>query len=259
MRELDCLDLYFDAAFYDEEFAERKFEIPFYQRLAERCKGPILEVACGTGRLTIPLAVAGHQIKGLDVSEQMLQMARQKAQREGVDIEWFRQDCRAMELGRQFHLIFSATNSMQHLLDTASVEAFLRSAADHIQPGGLLLIDVMNPDVRRLARGPEDRYLQKTFKDTAGDHIEVEAASRYKADDQILHFDLTYRRGHEVIKEKSVNMRCFFPQELMSLCNHNGWHVSKRCGDYDDSPFTAASPKQLLLCELGDWSLNQRS
>lgn len=54
MRELDCLELYRDAAFYDEEFAEREFEIPFCQRLAKRCGGPILEVACGTGRLTIP-------------------------------------------------------------------------------------------------------------------------------------------------------------------------------------------------------------
>ena len=84
MRELDCFELYRDAAFYDEEFAEREFEIPFYRRLANRCGGPILEVACGTGRLTIPLAMGGHQIAALDVSEPMLRLAKQKAQIEGV-------------------------------------------------------------------------------------------------------------------------------------------------------------------------------
>ena len=87
MRELDCLELYRDAAFYDEEFAEREFEIQFYQRLAKRCGGPILEVACGTGRLTIPLAMAGHQIVGLDVSEPMLRLAKQKAVRSKYSAE----------------------------------------------------------------------------------------------------------------------------------------------------------------------------
>lgn len=252
MGDSDCLDLYRDAEFYDAEFSAREFEIPFYRRWAARCGDPILEVACGTGRLTIPIAEDGRAIVGLDVSGPMLSLAARKSAERGLAVEWVHQDCREMRLDRKFSLIFAATNAMQHLLDRESAEAFLRSAAAHVRPDGFLVLDVFNPDVRRLARGPQERYVQKTFADAAGNRIEVEASSRYLAETQILHFDLTYRRGTEVVRTKSVDMRCFFPEELLALCHHNGWRVTDRFGDYDETPFTSASPKQLLVCRLAN-------
>ena len=248
MIPCDCLDVYEDAVFYDLEFAARDTEIPFFLRHARAAGGPVLEVACGTGRLTLPIAREGIDITGIDISAPMLEQARVKSAAENLDVEWLEQDCRSMSPGRQFALIFSATNAMQHLLDVDSACAFLRSAREALLPDGRLIIDVFNPSPAKLLRPASERYLHKTITASEGNTIRVETASSYQADRQILHFDLYYLNGSEVLRTKSVNMRCFFPEELLALCKFNGLEVVARFGNYDESPFTADSPKQILIC-----------
>src|SRR5258706_10067042 len=113
MKPLDCMDIYEDAEFYDQEFTNRGHEIPFFLKQAKLAAGPVLEVACGTGRLTLPLAREGIDITGLDVSRPMLECARRKAETEDLTIVWLERDCRLINSERQFALIFSATNAMQ--------------------------------------------------------------------------------------------------------------------------------------------------
>jgi SAM-dependent methyltransferase len=254
MTPLDCLDLYEDAEFYDAEFSVRDFEIPFYLEQAGQANGPVLEVACGTGRITLPIARGGVDISGLDVAAPMVAQARQKSAKEGLAVEWFIQDCRAMQLPRQYALLFSATNAMQHLLELESVNAFLQSARCALLPGGRLILDVFNPDPAKLARGSGSRYLHKTFVSPSGESIQVEAASHYRADSQILHFDLFYLRAGELLRTKQVNMRCFFPEELRALCHFNGLTIERRLGDYEGREFGPKSPKQLLLCRVREES-----
>src|SRR5579862_1306178 len=144
MKPLDCLDVYADAEFYEQEFATRGHEIPFFLQQAELSKGPVLEVACGTGRITLPIARAGIEITGLDVSRPMLDLARRKAEAENLAVAWIEQDCRQINCAQSFPLIFSATNAMQHLCDLDSVNAFLTSARHALRPSGTLIIDVFN-------------------------------------------------------------------------------------------------------------------
>ena len=222
MNPLDCLDLYEDAEFYDAEFAGRDRELPFLRKYAAQARGPVLEVACGTGRLTLPLAREGADISGLDVSRPMLERARKKSAAEGLRVEWIEQDCRAMDFAPKFALIFSATNAMQHLLDLDSACAFLGAARRSLAPEGRLILDVFNPNPAKLARTSDARYLHKSIPQPDGGNIQVEAASTYHADTQILHFDLFYMRAGELLRTKQVNMRCFFPEELRALCHFTG-------------------------------------
>lgn len=252
MTPLDCLDLYEDAEFYDAEFATRDLEIPFFRKQARQAGGPVLEVACGTGRITLPIARDGVNVTGLDVSCPMLERARRKAATEGLNLEWIEQDCRVMNLTRRFSLIFSATNAMQHLLDFESACAFLQSARDLLAPGGQLILDVFNPDFAKLARTSAARYLHKTIAMSDGSSIRVEAASEYYADTQILHFDLFYLRGDQLIRTKRVNMRCYFPEELLALCRCNGLEIVNRFGGYYEGPFSTASAKQILICQRAE-------
>lgn len=246
MSDAETLALYEDAAFYDVEFATREHELPFFRRAAARTGGPILEVACGTGRLTVPLAEDGHEIVGLDLSAPMLERARKRAAAHGVTIQWVHADCRTMAIGRRFALIFSATGAMQHLLDFEAARAFLAAARDHLAPGGTLILDVFNPDIRKLARPPIS-YRFKQFTDAAGETITVDATSRYAADVQQLRFNLEYRIGDRLVREKRVTMRCFFPEELLALCRNAGFEVAARYGDYEESPFTADSARQIVV------------
>ncbi len=245
---MDCLELYNDAEFYDLEFAARELEIPFYRKHARQAGGPLLEVACGTGRLTLPIARDGGEITGLDISRPMLEQARLKAASEGLRVEWIEQDCRDMRLDKSFALIFSAANAMQHLLDAKSACDFLQSARRLLRPDARLILDVFNPNPAKLVRPATKRYLQKTIVMPSGETIQVEAASEYQSSTQVLRFDLYYLKDGQTLRTKRVNMRCFFPEELLTLCRLNGLEVVDRFSNYDESPFGDDSPKQILFC-----------
>jgi 2-polyprenyl-3-methyl-5-hydroxy-6-metoxy-1,4-benzoquinol methylase len=247
MKPLDCQEIYADAEFYEHEFGQRAHEIPFYLKHARLANGPVLEVGCGTGRLTLPIARDGIPVTGLDLSRPMLEIARRKAELENLSVAWLEQDCRQIAAGK-FALIFSATNAMQHLHDLESVNAFLTSARNALHDNGTLILDVFNPNPAKLARPFTSRYLHKVFSDANGNEIRVEAASQYHTATQILNFTLSYFRDGTLLRTKEVNMRCFFPEELLALCRFNGLTLIQRAGDYDESPFTHESPKQILFC-----------
>jgi len=248
MKPLDCLPLYEDAEFYDEEFRERDHEIPFYLRQAKAGAGPVLEIACGTGRLTLPIAAAGVEIAGVDASAEMIAQARRKAIDAKLAVDWHVQDVRCMELHRRFALIFVATNALQHLEDLSSLHAFFDRMRAHLNPDGILILDVNNPSVAKLTRKLGAPYARKSFYLSDGQRIDVEADSEYLADVQVLHFILTYRHEGQVVRTKDVRMRCFFPAELLALCELGGFEILTRFGSYDETPFTADSPKQIILC-----------
>jgi SAM-dependent methyltransferase len=260
MKSLDCLPLYEDALFYDEEFQERKHEIPFYLRQAEASGGPVLEIACGTGRLTLPIAAAGIAIAGVDASAAMIEEARRKALAANLTVDWYVQDARSMKLGRDFRLAFIATNALQHLQDLASLRAFFSRVRAHLRPDGLLIIDVFNPSISKLNRRFGAPHSHKSFSLSDGRRVQVEVDSEYVPDAQVFHFVLTYRHNGQIIRTKDVRMRCFFPEELIALCELGRFQVVKRFGDYDETPFQESSPKQLVLCrprvggDLGVWA-----
>jgi SAM-dependent methyltransferase len=253
MRDLDCLALYEDAEFYDLEFRDRSDDVAFYRRWASAAHGPVLEIACGTGRITLPLARAGAAMTGLDVSEPMLARARAKAAAEGLAISWHLADARAFELGQRFDRVFMAANALQHLHDLESHQALFRCVRRHLAPGGRFVIDVFNPNVAKLARSKEVRYLFKTLTDGAGGPIRVEAASHYDDALQVLHFTLSYLApGGTLLRTKEVAMRCLFPQELALLVRHAGFVVERAWGGHDERPFGPGAPKQILECRISD-------
>lgn len=251
MKPLDFLPLYEDAAFYDAEFATRDHELPFYRRLALEAGGPVLELCCGTGRITLPLAEAGVDITGVDVAPAMIARARERAAAARLEVPFHLADIRTLALpgpARRFRLAFIATNALQHLHDLDSIAAFFERAAAHLEPGGRLVLDVFNPSVKKLARTADQPYLFKRFALADGRTVEVEAASEYLPATQLLHFTLRYRHRGELLLAKDVRMRCFFPDELLALCRLGGFEVLERLGDYDRRPFDDSAPRQLLVC-----------
>jgi SAM-dependent methyltransferase len=249
MGDPDCLAIYDDAAFYDLEFRGRADDLDFYTRRALAAGGAVLEVACGTGRITLPLARAGVDVTGLDVSAPMLALARRKADAEGLRVEWVHADGRDFELAKTFRLVFVAANALQHLLDAESVDAFFQCTRRHLDSDGRLIVDVFNPDVAKLSRGPEVRYPFKEIPVAGGPPVRVEACSRYDAAEQVLRFELHYAdAGGRPLRVKRVAMRCFFPLELDRICRANGFAVEEKFGNYDGQPFAGGSPKQIVVC-----------
>jgi SAM-dependent methyltransferase len=246
------MEVYEDAEFYDLEFASRNVEIPFFLRHARLSKGPVLDIACGTGRITLPIAREGIDVIGIDISHSMLELARRKSAAEGLSIDWIQQDCRRMLLPRKVGLAFMATNAMQHLLDRDSVLAFLESTRRSLQPNGRLILDVFNPEPSKLERPAGNRHSHKRILSPDGEQILVEVETAYDPETRILQFDLVYLLGGNLLRTKHVNLRCFFPEEILELCDSGHFRVCERYGDYEEQPFVSTSPKQILVCDVRD-------
>jgi len=240
---------YRDGRLYDVMNAELVEDADFFVTEAGICGGPVLEVACGTGRIAIPIARQGIDITGLDISEGMLSEARRKAARAGVKAEWVRADCRNFTLSRKFKLIFIAFNSMQHLHDLNSLELFFANVRSHLAPGGTFIIDVFNPSVAILARDRGQRYHVMDLTDPhSGKSASIDESITYDAATQVnrvkWYFSFADQRDYRV---DDLQMRCFYPQELDALVKYNGFSIVKKFGYFDRSEFKSDSPKQILL------------
>jgi len=250
MKPPDCLDIFNDGELYDIQQQKMTCDIPFYISQALKFGGPVLELACGTGRLAIPIAEAGLEIRGLDISEPMLVMARQKAADKNLKIEFIRADCRDFDLNRKFNLIFVAFNSITHIHDGESIKAFFSSVRKHLSAEGRFIIDVFNPDLKILMRDPSQRYpaLEYSLPEN-NETVIITENNVYDRSTQINRIKWYYKIGdREDARIDNLNMRIFYPQELDALLEFNGFEMEVKYGDFDESLFNSDSPKQLVIC-----------
>jgi SAM-dependent methyltransferase len=249
MKPVDCMEIFSDGRHYDLQTQRFVEDIPFYLRQIRKYGEPVLELACGTGRITIPIAEQGIRITGLDVSEPMLSQAKRKAAEKRVSIKWVQSDCRDFKLDERFNLIFFPFNSIVHLHDLESIEACFSCVRKHLASEGRFIIDVFVPGFQYLARDPTKRYPVAEYTDPDGrGRVVMTESNVYDCAKQINRIKWYYHIGQdakEIVKEN--NMRMFYPQELDALLHYNGFMIESKFGNYDESSFTSDSPKQLII------------
>ena len=248
MKPIDCHDLYSNGRRYDLK-TDFKDDIPFYLHQIDKYGDPVLELMCGTGRLTIPIAEKGVNVVGVDASEQMLNHAKSKASEKGLDIQWVLGDVRDFKLEKLFNMIFIPINSITHLHDWESLEACFRCVKEHLTPAGCFIIDVFSPSLKMLMRDSNNRYPVARYEDPdSGDKVIVTENNVYDDASQINHIKWYHQIGDCEEQVVENNMRILFPQELDALLHYNGFVIEHKFGNYDQSPFDSASPKQLVVC-----------
>ena len=254
LQRMQERELYCDARRYDLVMGEYAVGdmLEFYRRQVSHYGQPVLELACGTGRLTIPLAEDGVDIVGLDISPHMLELAEEKARGRHLRIPFVRGDVRAFDLGRKFKFIFIPAQSLSHLHQRDELESCFACVRQHLAEGGRFLIELFNPSVKLLAREPEQHYPvgRGEYKEAdGGGRIVVTARARYDAATQVNHIRYYFQsegRGGEVL---SFEMRQFFPQEIDALLVYNRLRIERKYGNYEEAAFSNDSPKQLIVCQ----------
>jgi SAM-dependent methyltransferase len=242
-------DFYDHPALYDA-LPPVRAHLPYYAELARQASGDILELACGTGQLTVPLASAGLRITGLDLSEPMLCIARERAAAANASVEFVLGDMRSFSLGRQFALIFIARNSLLHLHSTDDILAAFAKVRQHLAPGGIFAYDIFNPNVHLLARPAGPRFPVMQVETEAFGQLSVEQTNDYDAATQV-----GYARWYVSAPGKpdawvlSLDLRNIFPQELPLLLAAAGFHLKSRAEDFVQTPFNSASRMQVCLCQ----------
>jgi SAM-dependent methyltransferase len=261
----DNLEEYADPVDYDRQYSSDT-GVAFYSALAWEAGGPVLEIACGTGRVAIPIARQGFAVTGLDVVPAMLDRARFKAEAAGLSVRWVEDDARRFDLdSERFRLIFLTGNAFQAFLTNADQEALLGRVRAHLHDEGLFAFETRNPRWRTSEGRDEDPdglfvYLETRAEEEAlpphtdahGREVRESRSRTYDHVAQVLHWT-SYRRWHEGgaqerTKTTRIALRYTFPQELAALLHHNGFTIARRYGDWDGEPLTAASPSIIVVC-----------
>jgi SAM-dependent methyltransferase len=250
---------YADAALYDYEYRHRRADVNFYRQLAGEALGSggrVLELACGSARVTTGLLRAGHHVVGLDVSLPMLRQAAARIARLGKPAHarsaLVCADMRSFALGTRFPVAIMAFNAFEHLYTRVEVRECLARVRAHLEPGGRLMFDVQNPDLRWLSRDPHKRWARTRFTHPrTGRRMIYSTNHEYDPISQIVVIRLYYEpapgtRGKpEVI---TLSQRKFFPAELEALLDANGFAVKARYGDFHGTPLDVDSDTQLIVC-----------
>ncbi len=237
---------YLDAERYDQYYG--MYAEPhdwLIERLLER--NSVMELACGTGRIAIPLAQRGLLVTGIDYSKPMLDLARKKARETRVEIELALCDFRNFDLGRKFGSILLLSNALWHVHRRSDFEAMIQCVQRHLEPDGLFVLDVFVPGLNVLNRDPRQRYPFGTYTDReTGEQIEVTQTYVHEQDTQISRIVQYKGMTDEIVG--GLNLRMYFPQELDALLEYNGMRIDEKYGDWDQAPFASSSKHQLYLC-----------
>ena len=222
--------------------------IPYYVELARRAAGEVLELACGTGQLTLPIAREGVRIVGLDLSAPMLDIARGRAR--GAPVEYVPGDMRDFDLGRRFGLVFIGRNSLLHLHSTEDLLAAFAAIRRHLAPGGIFAFDIFNPNVRLLARPAGQRFSAFQRETETFGTLSVEETTDYDSATQVGRARwYVSAPGNRDGWEMQLDLRNIFPQELPLLLAAGGFRLKSRASDFENTPFHSASRTQVCLCE----------
>jgi SAM-dependent methyltransferase len=223
--------LYAHAPFYRMLHDERRGDLPFYLE-ATAGRGRVLEYGVGTGRVALPMARRGQRVVGVDVSAEMLASfaadlrAEAPAVRERVRL--VHADARTLVLPERFDAITCPYNGIAHHHGLAELGAFLERVRQHLEPGGVLVFDVLVPDPRLMLGSTSEipwfRDPESGVPCRATERIEYEPLT------QVLTITTTTRamEGERPPVELVLRLRLLFPEETRLLLRHHGLEVLRR-------------------------------
>ena len=187
----------------------------------------LLDLACGHGRISIPLAERGLRVTGLDLSEPSLELARENAAAAGVDVELVHGDMRELPWEAEFDVVVNVFSSFGYFDDDAEDERVLGQVARALTPGGRFLLDTVN--VLALAR----RYQRRLWQEHGDGVMTMEhdfdlIRGRQRTNWTIIRADGS--RAH-----LDHDLRAYAPWELVAMVERAGLSFERAYGGFDGS------------------------
>jgi SAM-dependent methyltransferase len=250
------------ATIYDAIYADRDDAGFWRAMVAAAGGGPILELGCGTGRVLLPLARAGFEITGLDLSAEMLERCRAKLQAELPEVRervrLLRADMTSFDLGHRLVAIICPFAGFQQLRTVEQQLACLERCRSHLLPHGRLVLDLPNPDpsppsfaqdrqgdgeaTAELVEWTEGRRIRWWMTVTGYDRLQQ--CNECEVTYEVIEADGATRRVTE-----TISLRYTFRYELEHLLFRAGFRIVTLFGDYDRSPFADGSPALIVVAE----------
>lgn len=244
------------AEYYDLEHGDIQEDIPTWLDFARAADGPVLDLACGTGRVLLPLAQAGYAVTGVDISPEMLERARAKASSLALHHKprLLLGDVRDLDIEppTSFGLAIVALNSLMHLATQEEQRRALACAGAHLVPGGRLVFDLFNPDVvvDEAKDGQLFLHCLHYLGDTRSHLLHFQSPRTDRAGQTIQmhnYYDEIAPDGNVRRTLAPFRLRYLTQAEVRLLVPAAGLELDAVYGDYDLSPFTTDSPRLVVV------------
>lgn len=245
------------ARYYDGDYRNYVEDLELISALAEDCGGPVLELGCGTGRVMLPLAEQNHSVVGIDISPDLLAIARQKVEQSGCHnrVRLVQDDIRTVRLPDQnFTFAYCVSNTLMHCNTQADQIQLLQTAHVHLQPGGLLLLDLFNPDLVGIAEVAGLCELADTWEDKQHNtQIMKWSVRSLDAAEQLQETLFIYEeidsQGNSNKTICPFTLRYLWPAEGKLMLESVGFELLSIWGDFDGTPHDSGSERLIFLAK----------
>ena len=239
-------DIYLNPDLYDALHQNIETDKNVITHYAKKCNGSVLEIACGTGRLSKFIIDLGLTYTGIDNSQPFLDISVKNLGKKGT---FLLHDMRDFNLNKKFDFIFIGFNSFLHNLTDQDALSCLTSIKTHLNEGGLFLVSIFQPDPSFLFR---DEYLHeaRTFFDYQGKQCRMMERNSFNDETQINR--LTWQLeidGYLSEEIYSFKQRMYYPHKMDLLFQETGFSIQEKFGDWDMSPIDEDSPLQIYVCK----------
>lgn len=232
---------YVDPALYDVVYSWYHDDLAFYVDLAKAARGPVLEVACGTGRILLPTAAAGVDIDGIDLEPAMISRLKAKAAAVPLKVRVSVADMRDFTMPRRYRLITIPFRAFMHLPATEDQIRALRCIREHLEPGGSLVMNVFYPNHAYIAEHRDRRLPEREFAHpVTGRLIALWSTQRYDIVQQTLSSDRevieTREDGETMTHRYRFTLRWVYRFEMELLLRAAGFTRWDVRGGFDGRP-----------------------
>jgi len=241
------------------------FDLPFYLEQVRGLTSPILELMCGTGRVSIPLLAAGARLTCVDLSAEMLRLLQAKLEQRRLTAEVICADIRQLELDTRFELALIPFHALAELTILADQQRALQRVAHHLLRGGRLVVPLHNPPVRLqrvdgllhlwAEHALPARQLPELQSPEGGARLLLWGREHYDPETHSIHgqeFFEIYDQAGLMLQRRllPLSFRLTAPAEFETLAHHANLKVAALYGDYSRAAFDpASSPFMIWILE----------
>lgn len=222
-------------------YVNADFDIPFFLKETENFKGEILELMCGTGRVSIPLLAAGRIMTCVDYSKGMLDSFSKKIMNKNYHVNLIQMDVTNLDLKKKFALIFLPFHSITEILSTELQYKALNLISLHLVKDGVFILTLQNPAIRLKSADGEKRIIGEYAIDQSRRMI-VSSINQYKQSERIVtgfQFYEIFDSTNTLIEKRvlEINFKPISDAELREMIKNLGLEIVETYGDYSYKRF----------------------
>lgn len=264
-----AIEHYLDPQLYDEEYKNRRTDVRFYikwsKSLLKNKPQRMVELGCGTGRLTIPLIKKGFSVLGIDQSSVMLDHLREKLSHQPekyshrlTTVQGNLLQLEHLVQNEKFPLVICPFHTLMHFHKRRDVLALFSKIHTILDDDGYFIFDILMPDIRWLIRNPEKRWSKSYLTHPKTDEKFCYTTNHlYDPVSQVALIHMFYQSVDEKKiaipsqKEKVavLSQRQFFPEEILQLIDDGMFTVKHKFGDFNEASLGSTSEQQIFILQ----------